>query len=189
MTTKAQLRREIAEKRNLLKPRQVTAASLLIVDQIQSLGVFQTAKSVALYKAIGGEVDLDPLFPLCWKDGKSTCIPVFNAEMRLYELASVTADTAFKTGNYGIREPVDPSLVPLRDIDLVLVPGVAFDPAGNRLGRGGGYYDRLLNGFEGTTVAVAFDFQVFPEIPCDAHDIPVQYVVTDTESIKVQNER
>lgn len=188
MMTKIQLRQEIAEKRQLLDPRQRTTASLRIVERIQKLRVFMEAKSVALYMAIAGEVDLAPLFPYCWNTGKSTSIPVFNAETRRYELASVTADTTFNTGNYGIKEPAEPSHVPVGSMDLIVVPGVAFDPNGNRLGRGGGYYDRLLNGFEGAMVAVAFDFQIFSSIPCDTHDIPVHYVVTETKSLKVQNE-
>jgi len=183
--SKSRLRKEIGEKRRLLDPTWISKASLQITDALQSLEPFQAAKTIALYKAISGEVDLERLFPLCWETRKSTCIPVFNKQLRCYEMASINETTPFQTGNYGIQEPVSPALIPMGSIDLIVVPGVAFDPSGNRLGRGGGYYDRLLNGYSGITVAVAFDFQVLPEIPCDDHDIPVDYLVTEVKILKV----
>lgn len=183
--SKSLLRKEMDTQRRLLNPEWIGEASRRITDALQSLEPFQSAHSIALYKAISGEVDLESLFPVCWETRKSTCIPVFNKQLRCYEMASINETTPFKTGNYGIQEPVSPALVPTANIDLIVVPGVAFDPSGNRLGRGGGYYDRLLDGYSGITVAVAFDFQVIPEIPCDAHDIPVDYLVTEAKIIKV----
>ncbi len=188
MTSKALLRREIDQKRHSLAPEWIKDASQRIVDRLLTLQAFREAKSIALYKAIGGEVDLDALFPVCWEQGKRTAIPVFNAGEDIYELAEITTATHFTVGNYGIREPVSPTLVSGSTIDLMVVPGVAFDHAGNRLGRGGGYYDRLLKDFAGISVAVAFDLQICPQIPCDSHDIPVGAVVTETKLIKVLNE-
>ena len=71
----------------------------------------------------------------------------------------------------------------------MVVPGVAFDRTGNRLGRGGGYYDRFLSGFQGVTAAVAFSFQLLDQIPIEKHDIPVDLVVTPQNILKVRNER
>ncbi|MDH3982024.1 MAG: 5-formyltetrahydrofolate cyclo-ligase, partial [Kiritimatiellaceae bacterium] len=79
----------------------------------------------------------------------------------------------------GIKEPISPTLVPLDEIDLIAVPGVAFDLTRNRLGRGGGYYDRILEDFGGTSVAVAFGFQILEEIPVDPHDEPVDILITE----------
>jgi len=183
--SKSRLRKQMDEQRHSLEPTWIGKTSRRITDALQGLEPFQAANSIALYKAISGEVDLERLFPVCWQTRKRTCIPVFNRQLHCYEMAGIDRSTPFKTGNYGIQEPVSPALVPIETIDLIVVPGVAFDLSGNRLGRGGGYYDRLLDGYSGITVAVAFDFQVFPEIPCDAHDIPVDYLVTETKILKV----
>jgi len=189
MISKQQIRREIEAKRKALDSEWLVAASTKIVKNFQMLGAFASAGTVALYKAIGGEVDLDPLFSACWSAGKRTCIPIFNAEEKIYEMAEVTAETQYLTGHYGIREPLSPSLCPMGQIDLIAVPGLAFDRSGNRLGRGGGYYDRLLDGFSGVAVAVAFDFQILPEVPTEAHDKPVDQLVTEMKIVNLYNER
>ena len=183
--SKQQVRRDIEARRRALDPCWVEAASVLIIRNFQTLEVFQSAGTIALYMAIGGEVNLDSLFPECWKSGKRTCIPVFNTEAKLYEMAEITHETDYKTGHYGIREPISPTPFPMHEIDLVAVPGVAFDRKGRRLGRGGGYYDRLLAGFSGVSAALAFDFQILPAIPVDLHDRSVDALVTETKMINV----
>lgn len=188
MTPKARLRNEIAAHRRTLDIDWTHEASSKILEALQELGAFSAAKTVALYKALPGEVQLENLFPLCWGLGKETCIPVFNTTLRAYEMATVDRDTSYATGNYGIVEPRSPSLMEFNRIDLIVVPGVAFDTEGNRLGRGGGYYDRFLDGFCGVTTAVAFDFQIFPTIPHDVHDRSVNYIVTESKVVDVCNE-
>jgi 5-formyltetrahydrofolate cyclo-ligase len=189
MTTKAQLRGQIEARRHALDARWIGEASRRIAERLLTLEVFRSAETVALYKAIEGEVDLEYLFAVCWDQGKRTSIPVFNSSLNAYELASITEQTHLITGNYGIQEPEHPSLMPVADMDLIIVPGVAFDTNGNRLGRGGGYYDRLLNGFSGIKAAVAFECQLFPEIPHAPYDIPVHCIVTESKVVDVCNER
>ncbi len=189
MTAKRQIRREIEAKRQALESQWQAVASSKIVEHFQMLEAFPPAETIALYKAIGGEVDLDVLFSICWKAGKRTCIPIFNTETKIYEMAEVSAETQYSTGHYGIREPLAPALLPMDQIDLIAVPGVAFDLAGNRLGRGGGYYDRLLDGFSGAAAAVAFDFQILPKVPVEAHDKPVDQLVTEIKIVNLYNER
>jgi 5-formyltetrahydrofolate cyclo-ligase len=189
MTAKAQLRAEIEHKRKALDLQWQEDASARIFSNLQSLEIFQSSETVALYMAVAGEVRLDPLLHLCWKLGKRTCIPVFNPRLKIYEMAGISAETRFETGHYGIREPVDPRRISVETIDLMVVPGVAFDRNGNRLGRGGGYYDRFLKGFSGYSVGVAFDFQLLPEVPHNSHDIPVGIVVSETNIVEVKNER
>ena len=185
---KQAIRRETETGRRALDPVWMAAASARIVESFQTLDAFGPSKMIALYKAIGGEVDLETLFSACWNAGKRTCIPVFNTESKIYEMAEVTAETHYSVGHYGIQEPLSPSLLSMGQIDLIAVPGVAFDRTGNRLGRGGGYYDRLLNGFSGVAAAVAFDFQILPKIPCEPHDKPVDFLVSETKIVNVCNE-
>ncbi len=185
ITSKQQIRREIETQRKALDAQWLETASARVVETLLSMDVFQSAETVALYMAIAGEVNLDSLFQKCRELGKRTCIPVFNTKEKLYEMAEITLETECFTGHYGIREPLSPALFPMGNIDLVVVPGVAFDRKGNRLGRGGGYYDRLLEGFSGASSAVAFDFQVLPAIPLEQHDKPVDVLVTETEIMSV----
>jgi len=187
--TKSGIRQDIGRKRAALDIWWLEKTSAEIVKNFQSLDVFQSSKTVALYKAIGGEVNLEPLFKRCWSLNKRTVIPVFNATDRVYEMAEISSATTFVTGNYGIQEPVNPEILDIRAIDLIAVPGVAFDLNGNRLGRGGGYYDRMLEPFSGSAAGICFDFQVLDKIPIDPHDRPVSFLVTETYSIKVSNER
>ena len=186
--SKQQIRRAIEARRRALDPRWAEAASARIVRNFQTLEAFRSAETIALYMAIGGEVNLDLLFPECWKSGKRTCIPVFNPATKIYEMAEITRKTDYKTGHYGIREPVSPALCSMDKIELVAVPGVAFDQKGNRMGRGGGYYDRLLEGFYGVSAAVAFDFQILPAIPNESHDRPVDVLVTEIKIAMFDNE-
>ena len=188
MITKEQLRSEMAGKRHALDTAWISAASLRIVAKLQDLDAFKAAACVALYKAVDGEVDIESLFPACWDRGKRTCIPVFNPAQNAYELAEIETKTRFISGHYGIQEPEHACPVPADDLDLIIVPGVAFDTAGNRLGRGGGYYDRILAGFSGFKTAVAFDFQLFPAIPHEARDIPVNCILTESKVFNVCNE-
>ena len=185
MTSKAQIRQEIESTRRGLQPLWVRDASRKLVERLIALEAWQAAGTVALYKAIAGEIDLEYLFPLCWERNMTVCIPVYNPASGFYDLAEITPATRCTKGHYGIPEPAEPVPVPSDRVDLMVVPGVAFDTAGHRLGRGGGFYDRLLSGFKGVSVAVAFDFQLYPLIPCESHDMPVDFVVTETKTIKV----
>lgn len=187
--TKVSLRREISKKRKALITSELTAMSEKVVSNFLLLDVFSGSNSVALYKAIGGEADLEPLFEICWRLNKRTAIPVFNTDTRVYEMAEITAATEFAAGNYGILEPIAPRIIEIGAIDLMAVPGVGFDLAGNRLGRGGGFYDRMLEHFSGAAAGIAFEFQLFEEIPVAPHDLPVDYLVTETKHLKVPNER
>jgi len=189
VSTKPQLRREIEHQRGNLDPGWCRERSREIVRRVCDLDVFRSAECISLYKALPGEVDVEALFTHCWATEKQTCMPVFNAVLRRYELSGIDARTRFRIANYGIREPESPVPVAIDRVDLMIVPGVAFDTEGNRLGRGGGYYDRLLAGFGGASVAVAFDFQIVPLLPCEPHDQPVDMVVTESKLLKVQNER
>ena len=183
--TKDELRRMIAQKRREIDLASLERVSLRIAEGIAELDEFKRANSVALYKAIGGEVILESLFSRCWELNKRTLIPVFNAQRKLYEMAEVTSSTCFLSGKYGILEPENPERLSLDGVHLVLVPGVAFSANGNRLGRGGGYYDRLLENYSGYTIGAAFDFQLVKDVPCDAHDISLHAVVTPSKTIKL----
>lgn len=139
------------------------------------------AKVVALYKAINGELSCEKVAKLLMDQGKTVCYPRVKGESMDFYVVKSEAD--FTSGSYGLLEPKSGcSLVDREDIDVILVPGVAFTEAGDRLGQGGGYYDRYLNackesGHELYTVGLCYDFQIYSALPTEEHDATVDTVL------------
>jgi len=187
MTTKNQLRTEMASRRRALDPIRLVQSSRCIIDRLMQLDCFKTAATVAVYRSIGGEVQTQPLIDSCWSSGRQVCIPAYSMTLNRYIMSKISPDTVYFKGHLGIEEPTPLLQTDVNTIDLMIVPGVAFDRSGGRLGRGGGYYDRILSVYTGRTVAVAFDFQLVDQIPVEPHDRPVDTVVTETKTIEVQH--
>ncbi|MGA2855030.1 MAG: 5-formyltetrahydrofolate cyclo-ligase, partial [Verrucomicrobiota bacterium] len=118
--------------------------------------------------------------------GKICALPFFYAATKSYSARRVQNLTAdISTGKFGIREPVaNCPEIPPEKFDLILVPGVAFDWNGNRLGRGQGFYDRLLNKIRGVKCGVGYDFQLIEKVPAEQHDARVNFVVTPGRCLK-----
>jgi len=137
---------------------------------------------VLFFAPLSDEPDIWPAFDHVLKQGLTVALPRFDRAKGLY-VACVVRDPSQDviTGHHRIREPRSACEEhPLSLLDLVLVPGVAFDLRGRRLGRGAGYYDRLLTGVRGTTCGIAFDEQISGELPVEAHDVFVDCILTPT---------
>ena len=137
------------------------------------------------YVAIPGEVETRPILSQALSDGKRVVVPVVRGSNKRLVAAEITdpdKDLALK-GPFGIPQPRNLSQrqVPLKKLDLILVPGVAFDKEGRRLGRGGGYFDRFLSRTAPSVphVGLAFRFQVVKDLPWEPHDRQVSRVITD----------
>jgi 5-formyltetrahydrofolate cyclo-ligase len=186
---KAQLRRT---ERNRMKScaRREALARASIAAQERFLAAFPPAagRRVALYMAAGGEVGTERIRAACRAAGTLIFYPRVMEDGRL-SFYPDGGDDGWERGKYGLLEPkIPPGVSGIRGgFDLVLVPGVAFDSRGRRLGKGLGYYDRFLNGLAGTAVAVglAFSRQLVPEVPVDSWDMPVDAVVTEKEVLRV----
>jgi 5-formyltetrahydrofolate cyclo-ligase len=127
-------------------------------------------------------MDVWPLLADCLAAGKTVALPRFDAATRRYVACQIT-DLArdLGEGQFGIREPGGHCIaIPPNRLDLVLVPGVAFDVHGRRLGRGKGFYDQLLAFVRGTTCGVAFDEQIVDSIPVEPHDVSLNCILTPT---------
>lgn len=139
-------------------------------------------RTVALYAAIRGEVGTDRIRDGYLAGGTHLFYPRVAPDGKLSFFPHRGGD-GWEWGRFGIREPiVEPGEAGTRDgFDLVVVPGMAFDPAGRRLGKGYGYYDRFLAELAGRvdTVGLAFSWQLVPEVPAEPWDVPVDVVVTD----------
>ena len=182
---KAALRRVVLLRRAALPEGERALLSGRIVATILGLPTYQNADVVLAYASFGTELQTDELLRRVLNDGKVLVLPrVVGGGLGLYEVRDLARDLA--PGTWGIREP-EPHQCPAVDRDGVgfaLIPGVAFDRGGRRLGYGGGFYDRLLAGglSDGTPlVSGAFEVQILDEVPTDPHDAPVDVVVTERE--------
>jgi 5-formyltetrahydrofolate cyclo-ligase len=173
-----ELRRRLAE----LSPEDVQQRSAAACQRLCEQPEYQSAEIVMIFLSTTSEVDTAPLAQHAWSQLKSVIAPRVSWEQRRMlpiEIKSLTSD--IQAGTLGIRQPLDGMPVPVSDIDLVVVPGLGFDMAGNRLGRGRGFYDRFLahRDFRGLACGLAFEIQAIPEVPVDDNDIVMDMLVTD----------
>jgi len=175
---KHKIRHEIKAKIKTQSELEKSRKSGIIKDRLFELEEFKRAKVVMFYVSLKDEVSTLSMIDDAAKTGKKICVPVIlKEEKRLIagEIKDRVKD--LERQHFGIFQPMagHVSEVPLENIDLVVVPGVAFDKNNMRLGRGHGYYDRFLSSLSDhtKTIGLAFDFQVVEHLPKDSHDIPV----------------
>jgi len=184
---KAELRAKIRAALKEISPVSRVSASNRLCAKLKNQSFFQTAAKVLFFAPLPGEVDVWPLLEASLAAGKTVALPRFNAAGENYSARRVQhLRTEIVSGQFNIREP-SPDCVetPLDQIDLVLVPGVAFDFHGNRLGRGNGFYDRLLAEIRGIKCGIAFDEQIEKKIPSEPHDAKVDFILTPMRCVKV----
>jgi 5-formyltetrahydrofolate cyclo-ligase len=181
MKSKEELRRLISKQREKMSPEWIRENSWLAQRMLVALPQFRKASSVCCYMTIEGEIETDLIIEMCWRDGKKVCVPAFHKEMKKYGLAELRKDTSMVQGRFSVPEPEDSEWVTGDDVDFVVVPGLAFDPKGGRVGHGGGYYDRILKGMkkEVFKAALAFEFQIFDSVPMVEEDVGMDAVVTE----------
>lgn len=173
-------RREARVRIARLDPAWVIRASDAIARRVLALPAWSAASAVSAYLARPLEVQTRGLIEAAFAAGKRVCVPAWRADQGAYGLAWIGPDTAMKTGALGIEEPAQPVWARPAEPGLLLVPLLAFDAYGRRLGHGGGYYDRLLSGCAGVKVGLAFDGQRLAAVPAEAHDVPLDLIVTET---------
>jgi 5-formyltetrahydrofolate cyclo-ligase len=148
----------------------------------------QSARTILFFAPLPDELDVWPLMEEFLAAGKTVALPFFEAQGNNYtarQVKNVATDVA--GGKFGVREPGSNCLeIPLDRFDLVLVPGLAFDLSGNRLGRGKGFYDRLLAAASGVKSGVGYDFQVLEKIPVEPHDAGVDFIMTPERCLKTR---
>jgi len=182
--TKQEFRQRILDLIKHQKEEDAFSKSGIICSKLLSLAVFQQAQTIMFYSSVRGEVNTFPMMVKAIELKKRVAVPLVQKENK--NLIPVVIQTIgdLVPGAYGIPEPPFNAAQVLRpeDLDLVVVPGVAFDPAGNRLGRGAGYYDRFLSALPHTTptIGLGYDFQCVPALPgLEPHDIRLMTVLTN----------
>jgi 5-formyltetrahydrofolate cyclo-ligase len=177
---KRALRTELIARRARLAPDERAEKSRAIADRIEEVAAFRGAAVVALYAALGTEVDPAEIARRAIARGVRVAFPRAGPERRL--AFAVCAPAELVRGPLGAAEPPAgaPALDP-RELGCIVLPGVAFSEEGLRLGRGGGYYDATLRDLLGAArVGLAFDVQIVPTLPREAHDVAMDAVVTET---------
>lgn len=177
---KLALRRSCRQIRESLSPSYQQKTSSQICTRIQRLEKYRYAKRIAFYKAIGGEIDLTPLWSSASLQGKYCYYPALNDDKTLSFLPA-TPSTSFVKNRYGILEPDvnREHAILLEQLDIIFMPLVAFDEKGTRLGMGAGYYDRTLADKKyPLLLGVAYEFQRQHHLESQPWDIPLTAVVT-----------
>ncbi len=179
---KAALRAAADQAVRRLNPEQRAEASANACALLKLQPVWERARSILFYSPFRQELDVWQLLTDALDSRRLVALPRFAPERQIYEAARVNnLDRDIQAARFGIREPTPTcSVVPLNELDLALVPGVAYDRNGARLGRGYGYYDRFLAAFPGIKCGVAFAEQVLEAIPMEAHDVRLDCILTPT---------
>jgi 5-formyltetrahydrofolate cyclo-ligase len=179
---KNKIRKEVLAGRDRIPPAERSAKSRDMEARLFVLPEFCAARSVLFFASFRSEVETGPMIRRALRSGKRVLLPRVNGDsLELFEISDLDRDTA--PGAWGIPEPVTAKQASVGDVDLVVVPGAAFDEQGNRVGYGAGYYDKLLAAFSKTTVALAFELQIVSLVPADGHDVPVKKIVTEKRII------
>lgn len=170
------LRKHIKSQVAMLTAEQRELEASNVFNHIEQSEIFKHSNNIMFFSSLPDEIPTHRFIER-WAKTKSVYLPRVNGDD--IELIKYKSGT-LKKGSFNIMEPTGDDIVDPSILDLIIVPGVAFDRQGNRCGRGKGYYDRFLSLTTATTVAVCFDCQLVNDLPVEPHDIPARYLVTNS---------
>jgi 5-formyltetrahydrofolate cyclo-ligase len=181
---KAELRSQIRAALKKISPAVRAVESIGLCERLEPQ--LQCARTILFFAPLPDELDIWPLLEKFLAAGKTCALPCFDPASQIYfarQIKNPVTDVVI--GKFDVREPASGGAeMPLEKFDLVLVPGVAFDLRGNRLGRGRGFYDRLLAKTSGVKCGVGYDFQLQEKIPAEPHDAPVDFIFTPSRGLR-----
>lgn len=172
------------DRRERLSLDQQRSAGEHVARSFLGLSELDHTFHIGLYWAHRGEMGTHILFGALRKRGRNVYFPRVRQEEELIEFVPTEQEEQLTRGSFGIKEP-EPTLagVPVNQIEIMAIPGLAFSRSGARIGWGKGYYDKVLKGFKGIRVGLAYEFQIFDELPQDGNDQGVDLIITETEII------
>lgn len=180
MVGKAEIRAEVRRRKRAMTAAERAAEAATAMRRLEQTAEFQQARRVLLYNSLPDELSTVEFLHHCLTlPGKEIFLPRVNGDD--IDILPYTGDASLGVGAFGIFEPIGDDLIAPETIDLVVVPGVAFDRAGNRVGRGKGYYDRLLAQTAAVRIGVAYSCQLFDAVPAEPHDCRMTMVITGAE--------
>ncbi|HHL3301681.1 TPA: 5-formyltetrahydrofolate cyclo-ligase [Bacillus cereus] len=178
---KLRLRKQIIEHMNSLSKERYTTLSEKIAFSLYKQKEWAEAKTIGITLSMENEVNTYPIIEKAWKEGKRVVVPKCNKETRTMSFRQISNFDQLETVYMNLREPI-PALteeVNADEIDLQIVPGVAYTERGERIGYGGGYYDRYLVHYKGKTLSLAYSFQMVEHIPVEPFDKNVEKIITE----------
>lgn len=189
MSEKKKLRKQIQTELAELSRPMYEHLSFQIARNLYEDERWKTASIVGMTISRLPEVDTYQLIRKAWEEGKKVVVPKCDPATKTLDFRVLTCFSELESVYFGLLEPIPSKTeaVSAANIDLLIVPGLAFSKNGYRLGFGGGYYDRFLLNYEGDTVSLAFKKQLIPKVPVEDHDIPVEKIITEDEVIIVGN--
>lgn len=185
MTDKREIRARVKARKNLLTDAERRTAARAVFDALEQSAAFIVASRILMYHSLPDELSTLEFIDK-WSDRKQFYLPRVNGvnlELLPYDR------TRLSLGSFHIEEPEGDDIAPVESMELIVVPGVAFDRRGNRVGRGKGFYDRLLAETRVTTVGVGYDFQLFDSVPAEEHDAPLDVIITETSHLVFHHKR
>ena len=182
---KKSMRKEMRAKRSSMSKEERDIASHNIISRLIESSIYQESNTIMAYASMPEEIQLNELFDHAFKHDKTLAIPLIIGRGTMRPVFLPTMED-LEIGDFGIMTVRQDKrqFVEFSDIDCIIVPGAAFDRSGNRLGLGGGYYDRFLkNVLNAKRVALAFDYQLLDVIPAESHDAKVDVIITESETL------
>jgi 5-formyltetrahydrofolate cyclo-ligase len=189
---KVELRGQLRNRLLAMPPEQRKDKGRKACRNLIALPQYQDASIIMIYLSLPHEVDTSEAILHAWQLGKTIAVPKISWQQRHMIPVQITSlETGFATGASGLRNPVAGAPIPFGQIDLVVAPALGFDRLGNRLGRGGSFYDRFFANKEviASRCGLAFAEQVVDSIPITDSDEPVDFVVTDEEVIRCKRRK
>jgi 5-formyltetrahydrofolate cyclo-ligase len=183
---KKEFRKKVISDRKNQSNEFIIKNSSIITEKLLSLDFIKNAKNIMLYLDFNNEVQTDEMINKLMSLKKNVYAPItLKEDRKLIPSQIIDLQSSIKIGAYGIREPKEDCCpkIDVQDIDVVIVPAVAYDKDCYRLGYGGGFYDRFLNELrdDAVTVGIAFDLQIFDSVPKEDHDAQLNYIITQSQ--------
>ncbi|MDQ0156384.1 5-formyltetrahydrofolate cyclo-ligase [Robertmurraya andreesenii] len=187
MEEKKAIRNQLKQQLGQIQRPMYEHLSYKIAQKLYNSPVWTEAKIVGLTISKMPEVDTYQIIRKAWEQGKTVVVPKCYPNDKAMKFRVLKAFEELESVYYGLYEPIEDVTEEIckSDIDLIIVPGIAFNREGYRIGFGGGYYDRYLADYKGVAISLAFNTQIVQTLPIEGHDIPVSKIFTDEETIEI----
>lgn len=179
---KKSIRKNIISKRDSLEYEEKKQFDKRIKDILKASNFYKEAKNIFIYVGFGSEINTADYINEFLKEGKKIFVPRIDIGKKVMDAVSINSLQELKANKFGILEPdKDNEVIDKNELDLIIVPGVAFDCNGGRVGYGGGYYDKYMKDIDGDIcrVAICYNFQLLEYLPIEDHDIKVHKIITE----------
>lgn len=191
MDSKKNVRTSMKKVLQTMSQTDYLKRSATIAESLYQESEWRQAQTIGITVSIYPEVETKAIIAHAWSQGKRVAVPKCEAQLRQMDFRIITDYSQLECVYSGLSEPrVDQTVyVSPDELDLLIVPGLAFDVRGHRLGFGGGYYDRYLSRYTGNTLSLAFKEQVITHFPTETHDLPIGKIITDEQIIECQKSK